>query len=125
MKYNQVGWFEIPVRDMDRASKFYEAVFGRTISLHEISGFQMGWFPGDHSSPGATGSLVKHDMYTPSDTAGVLIYFSCEDLSQELNKVDAAGGQIMQGKTEIGGGHGFMAIVRDSEGNRLGLHSTI
>ncbi len=123
MKYNSVGWFEIPVVDMERARKFYDAVFGGYIAIHEISGFTMGWFSGDHTSPGAMGALVKHEMYKPSDTAGVLIYFSCEDLSDELGRVETAGGQVMKSKTEIGGGHGFMGVIRDSEGNRLGLHS--
>jgi predicted enzyme related to lactoylglutathione lyase len=29
----------------------------------------------------------------------------------------------MQPKTEIGGGHGFMGLIEDTEGNRIALHS--
>jgi len=123
MEHNAVGWFEIPVSDMERAKKFYDAVFDIEISINEFGGFKMGWFPSDPKKSGATGSLVQHDMYKASLTDGVLIYFSCKDLANELGRVEEAGGEIMQPKTEIGGGHGFMALMKDSEGNRIALHS--
>ncbi|NNK75911.1 MAG: VOC family protein [Maribacter sp.] len=123
MEHNMVGWFEIPVNDMDRAKAFYEKVFHTTISVHDLGGIIMGWFPDAPGKKGASGSLVKHDMYKPSATDGPLIYLTCPDLSDELNRVEAAGGTIMQPKTEIGGGHGFMALIRDTEGNRIALHS--
>jgi len=118
-----VGWFEIPVLDMDRAKKFYEIVFDISISVHDVGGFIMGWFPSDHTKSGASGSLVKHKMYIPSDSAGSLIYFSCKDVDKELGRVEDAGGEVIQQKTEIGAGHGFMALMKDTEGNRIALHS--
>ena len=120
-----VGWFEIPVADMERAKKFYEAVFDISISLHGFGGLKMGWFPNDPEKKGATGSLVQHEMYRPSATDGALVYFSCKDVNNELNSVTAFGGDIMQQKTEIGEGHGFMALVKDTEGNRIALHSLV
>jgi len=123
MEHNMVGWFEIPVNDMDRAKAFYEKVFHTTISVHDLGGIIMGWFPDASGKKGASGSLVKHEMYKPSTTDGPLIYFTCPDLSNELSRVEAAGGTIMQPKTEIGGGHGFMALLKDTEGNRIALHS--
>ena len=123
MGYNMVGWFEIPVTDMARAKEFYETVFDTSIAIHDLGGFIMGWFPNVPDKSGATGSLVQHEMYAPSDTAGPLIYFSCKDVAEQLGRVEAAGGEIMQRKTEIGGGHGFMALMRDTEGNRIALHS--
>ena len=123
MEYNAIGWFELPVSDMERAKEFYEAVFDITITVHDLGGFVMGWFPNAQGKPGATGSLVKHEMYSPSETAGPLIYFSCEDVAEELGRVESAGGAILRPKTQIGEGHGFMALLRDSEGNRIALHS--
>lgn len=123
MNYNHVGWFEIPVVDMDRARKFYEAVFDITIEIHDMGGVVMGWFPGAEKKPGATGTLIKHEMYSPSNTHGVLIYFSCEDLDNELGRVEKSGGKVLRPKTEIGGGHGYMGLFLDCEGNRLALHS--
>ncbi len=123
MGKNLVGWFEIPVTNMDRAKGFYETVFKIKIAVHDLGELKMGWFPFDHEKPGATGSLVQHDQYIPSDTHGSVLYFSCDDLSTELGRVESAGGRVMQAKTEIGGGHGFMALVLDTEGNRIALHS--
>lgn len=108
---------------MARAKTFYETVLNIKISVHDLGGLIMGWFPGDPSKPGATGSLVKHDMYTPSDSKGALIYFSCEDLANELGRVEAAGGKVLKPKTAIGEGYGFMALLKDTEGNRVALHS--
>ena len=121
--FNMVGWFEIPVKDMDRAKTFYEKVFDVTISVHDLGGIIMGWFPEATGKKGTSGSLMKHEMYTPSATKGPLLYFMCLDLSIELSRVEDAGGKIMQPKTEIGGGHGSMALLKDTEGNRIALHS--
>jgi predicted enzyme related to lactoylglutathione lyase len=123
MEFNMIGWFEIPVNDMDRAKSFYEKVFNTTISVHDLGGVIMGWFPEAAGKKGASGSLVQHEMYTPSTTDGPLIYFTSSDLANELSLVETAGGTIMQPKTEIGGGHGFMALLKDTEGNRIALHS--
>ena len=118
-----VGWFEIPVTDMDRAKAFYEKVFCISISIHDLGGFIMGWFPYEDKVKGISGSLVKHEMYQPSDHAGALIYFSCKDVAEEVGRVVGAGGEVLREKTAIGEGHGFMALIKDCEGNRIGLHS--
>ena len=118
-----VGWFEIPVNNMERARKFYEEVFKIAISIHELDGLIMGWFPSAPGKSGAMGSLVQHSSYIPSDTKGPILYFSCKDLSSELNRVVGAGGTILHPKKEIGDGHGFMALLKDTEGNRIALHS--
>ncbi|EAR01588.1 VOC family protein [Maribacter sp. HTCC2170] len=123
MEHNIVGWIEIPVKNMDRAKKFYEQVFDLEISIHDLGGIIMGWFPFAEGKSGASGSLVQHETYNPSLTDGPVIYFSCNDLTLELSRVEDAGGEIMQPKTEIGGGHGFMALMKDCEGNRIALHS--
>lgn len=123
MEHNMIGWFEIPVTKMERAKKFYEVVFDIKIEVHKLDGFEMGWFPYAPGKSGASGSLVKHDMYEPSEKAGSLIYFSCKDVSVPQGKIEKAGGKIIQAKKEIGGGHGFMALFIDTEGNRLALHS--
>ena len=122
MKHNVVGWFEIPVSEMDRAKKFYEKVFDITISIHDLGGVLMGWFPNAGEAYGATGTLIKHESYTPSEQ-GTLVYFSSADVQVELDRVESAGGKILQQKTIISEDHGFMALICDSEGNRIALHS--
>ena len=118
-----VGWFEIPVTDMDRAKGFYETVFEINISIHDLGGLIMGWFPYEEGVKGISGSLVKHEMYQPSGHAGALVYFSCKDVAVEVSRVTKAGGEVLREKTAIGGGHGYMALFKDTEGNRIGLHS--
>lgn len=126
MKRNMVGWFEVPVTNMERAIQFYEQVFNIKIERHKMGPLDMGWFPfveGD--APGSGGSLVAHpEHYIPSND-GVLVYFSSQtgDLQDELDRVENAGGKILNGKTPISDEHGFMALIIDSEGNRIALHS--
>jgi len=122
MKRNMVGWFEIPVNDMDRAQKFYETVFQVELKIVDFGGLLMGWFPDRGEVPGAQGTLIKQDSYIPSQE-GTLIYFISDNVQHELERVEAAGGKIYQPKTQISPEHGYMAAFIDSEGNRIALHS--
>ncbi|HSI77707.1 MAG TPA: VOC family protein [Lunatimonas sp.] len=123
MEQNMVGWFEIPVINMDRAKKFYEEVFGIEIQVQDFHGTEMGWFPFSETKPGAAGSLIKNEAYSPSEEKGVLIYFSSTDISTQLKKVLEEGGKVLQAKTLISEDVGFMGLFVDSEGNRIALHS--
>lgn len=122
MKTNPVGWFEVPVADMDRAKAFYEKTFDIAIQVMDFGGLQMGWFPNNEQASGATGSLMLHESYIPSHE-GTLVYFSSEDVQNELDRIEAAGGKILKEKTQISEEHGFMAVFEDTEGNRVALHS--
>ena len=106
-----VGWFEIPVVDMERAKTFYDTVFQIEIQLHDLGDTKMGWFPADHGKPGAAGSLIQNkDWYKPSNSDGVLVYFSSLNVDNELGRIEAAGGEIMQSKTLIAPDIGYMAL---------------
>ena len=126
MKSNTVGWFELYVQDMPRAKAFYEAVFQG--SLEELknpdpNGFpemEMWAFPMSMEGSGAAGALVK--MAGCPSGGSTLVYFSCEDCSVEAERAAAHGGEIFKGKMSIGE-HGFIAMVVDTEGNMIGLHS--
>lgn len=123
-----ISWFEVPVLDMDRAKKFYETVFQVEITINNFGGVLMGWFPpaDDITAPGISGSLVKSEAnYIPSATHGSVVYFNSQtgDLSNELARVEAAGGSILQTKTLISNEIGYMAFVLDSEGNRIALYN--
>jgi len=128
MEVNMISWFEIPVFDMDRAKKFYETVFNVEISIQDFGGVLMGWFPPaeDITAPGISGSLVKSDgNYIPSATHGAVVYFNSQsgDISDELARVETAGGNVLQTKTLISNEIGYMALVLDSEGNRIALYN--
>jgi hypothetical protein len=127
MKTNVVGWFEIPVTDMDRAVKFYNEVFQIEISIHDLGELKMGWFPfsEDPEAKGAAGSLVQHKEFYKPSMDGILVYFTSPsgDIEIELSRIEKAGGKILKTRTEIGGGYGYMALFLDTEGNRVALHS--
>ncbi len=123
MKKNMVGWFEIPVSDMERAKAFYDVVFNIEINIMDFGGILMGWFPeSDIDSHGASGSLIKQESYIPSQE-GTMVYFMSEDVQIELDRIEAAGGKIFQPKTQISEEHGYMGVFIDTEGNRVALHS--
>lgn len=125
MKNNIVGWFEIPVADMDRAVKFYEKVLDIELQRQQMGPLDMAWFPWLEEGLGAAGSLVCHkDEYKPS-MDGVLVYLTppSGDLSIELSRVEAAGGKVLQEKRLITEEIGYMGLFIDSEGNRIAIHS--
>lgn len=123
MNRNPVGWFEIYVQDMDRAKKFYEAVLGVELMMLESPDpeIEMQAFPMNMDAGGASGALTKMEG-CPSGGMGTLVYFSCEDCGNEASRVDAAGGNVIKPKMSIGQ-YGFIALVNDTEGNMIGLHS--
>lgn len=121
LKSNPVGWFEIPVNDLNRAKTFYDQVFGTQLSLNEMGPFKMAWFPMEREGSGAPGTLIKGEGHSPSH-AGTLVYFSVEDLEGTLKKIQDRGGKTLLPKTSIGE-HGFIAHFEDCEGNRVALHS--
>jgi len=118
-----IAWFEIPVADMNRAQKFYESILDVSISVNNFGEFVIGMLPDNQTIGQASGALVLNDNYVPSETHGTLVYFACDDAATILSKVDKAGGQVLQPKTEIGEGHGFMGLLKDTEGNRIAVHS--
>ncbi len=121
VKINPVNWFEIPVKDMGRAKKFYEKVFGVELSPYEMESFSMAFFPMTQGVPGAAGTLVKGESYEPSH-AGTVVYFSVDDIEETLRRINANGGKTLMPKKGIGE-YGFIAHFEDTEGNRLALHS--
>lgn len=118
---NPVGWFEIYVQDMARARAFYEAVFGAPLTRLENTELEIWAFPMQQEGYGATGALVRMPGFESGDNS-VLVYFSCADCAVEAAKAAEAGGRIHKAKTSIGP-YGFIALVTDSEGNMIGLHS--
>lgn len=121
---NTVRWFEIHVQDMQRAKKFYESVFQIQLSKLDSPAKEMDYwtFPQMQADrAGTSGALVKMDG-VPSGGMGTLVYFACEDCAVEAARAANAGGKIKDAKMSIGQ-FGFIALVFDTEGNLIGLHS--
>ncbi len=122
---NAISWFEIGTTDLDRATKFYETIFGVSLAPMDLPNIKMRMFPLDDMMTQVGGALVDSGgFHKPSGTDGPLIYLNGNpDVQNILDKVEAAGGKIMVPKTEISPEYGFMAVIIDTEGNRIGLHS--
>jgi uncharacterized protein len=121
VKINPVNWFEIPVKDIGRARKFYEKVLGLELSPYDMEPFTMAFFPMTQGAQGAAGSLIQGESYEPSH-AGTVVYFSVDDIEETLRRINANGGKTLFPKKSIGQ-YGFIAHFEDTEGNRLALHS--
>jgi uncharacterized protein len=123
LRKDAISWFEIPVVDMARASKFYETILNTTLNAFQVPGGgpQMAMFPADGGINGALCCLPG--FYTPSHS-GPLIYLNANpDVQLALDKVPAAGGKVMVPKTQITEEYGYMAVIEDTEGNRIALHN--
>ena len=117
---NQFVWCDIPVLDLDRAVKFYSAVLGQEVKKHEFPGMTVGVLP--HGDREVGGCLVVSADQKPSEH-GVMIYLNANGrLDDASAAVVPNGGKVVQPKHSIGP-FGSRAIIIDSEGNRVALHS--
>jgi predicted enzyme related to lactoylglutathione lyase len=121
-KTNPVTWFEIYVEDLARAKIFYESVFHCSLIPEKTDGsFEAYRFPGGMPGVGAIGALMKHPMRKPSQE-GTMVYFHCDDCQTQSELAKKNSGQVFREKWSIGQ-DGFIAIIGDTEGNVIGLHS--
>ena len=120
-----ISWFEIPSTDLNRATKFYETIFGISLIPMDLPNIKMRMFPVEDQMTDIGGAIVDSGgFHKPSATDGPLIYLNGNpDVQQVLDKVEKAGGKITVPKTEISPEYGFMAVIVDTEGNRIGSHS--
>jgi uncharacterized protein len=121
MKNNPVAWFEIPVFDMARAVKFYQAVFGIEMQPTKMDEYHMAFFPMEMNVYGAGGALIKGEGYAPAKT-GTVVYFHANDIDATLARVEASGGSTIFPRKSIGQ-YGHIAWFEDCEGNAVALHT--
>lgn len=122
---NALNWFEIPVSDFARAKKFYETLFNYEMPENKMGDVHMGFFLYDVKGGKAGGAICLSKNHIPSDK-GAIIYLNAQpDLQVVLDRVESAGGKILQAKTEVSPDQklGFYAFIIDTEGNRVALHS--
>lgn len=119
---NAVNWFEIPVSDFARAKKFYSTIFDYEMPEMEIDSVRMGMLPFQQGQ-GVGGAICFGEGYEPTEKGAKLYLNGGDDLTTVLNRVEAAGGKVVMGKTEIPDNMGYFAVFHDTEGNWIGLHS--
>jgi len=119
---NAIDWFEIPVRDMDRAQAFYETLLGAPLRRETITGNTLAVF--SYGDTGIGGCLMAGSNAPAPSTDGTLIYLNAgAELDTVLARVGDAGGRITTPKIQLPDGMGCFAHITDTEGNRVGLHA--
>lgn len=126
MSADTLCWTDIPVTNLDRAAKFYSAVLGKEVAKMADGGFEYGLLP--HEEQNASGCLCAGGDSVGTENkpgqTGPLIYLSVEGrLDDAVKAAGSNGGKVLQEKQAIGP-HGFRAVIVDSEGNRIALHSS-
>ena len=108
--------FEIPADDPQRAIQFYQDVFGW--QFEKWDGPIEYWLvkTGPDDQPGINGGLAPRE----NPDTGVENMIDVPDLDASLKKAAAQGGQIIRPKIAIPG-VGWMAYIKDTEGNIFGL----
>jgi predicted enzyme related to lactoylglutathione lyase len=119
-----ITWFQIPASDIARAKMFFETICD--FSLERMDGspaMEMWAFPADWRAGEVGGALVSGEGAVPSATGTAVFLNANPDLQSVLDRVEGAGGKILIPKTAIGMDAGFFAMIADTEGNTVGLHS--
>ena len=119
---NPVAHVEIPATDLERAMRFYGAVFGVSFAeIVNLHGSRMARFPFEDGREGASVALAEGDVYVPT-LNGAVVYFTVDNIDAALARAEAAGSEILFQRSAVGDGV-FVAEIRDSEGNRIALQS--
>ena len=119
--HNRAVWFDIPVADLDRAAAFYRAVLEIDVRKQEFDGFAFCFLAHDEGN----GGCLVPGAGEISSTGGILVYLNVDGrIRDAIAQVEQRGGKVMEPVHAIGP-HGFRAVVLDSEGNRVALHSHV
>lgn len=113
--------FDISAENTERAKAFYESVFDWKIT--ELTGpvpYKLIETADAAGNPGVGGGIAKR---MEGDEGGITNFIGVDSVDEYLKKVEAAGGTVVQGKMPVPG-FGYLAVCRDTEGNRFGLWET-
>ncbi|MFK7812046.1 MAG: VOC family protein [Maribacter sp.] len=118
---NAISWFEIPVKNFQRAKSFYSTMLGTEITEQHMDHAKYGMFSYDPDN-NVGGAIIEMEGAEPSIHGSTVYLNGGDDLATPLARVEPAGGKVLMPKTDIGE-NGFMAQVLDTEGNKIALHS--
>jgi predicted enzyme related to lactoylglutathione lyase len=117
-----IHWFEIPVSDLARSTRFYEQLLGITLRPENVSGMALAVFPADPEH-GVKGALMQVD-HVPPHTDGVIVYLDAgRSLQAVLDRLPALGGRALTPRVQLPEGMGCFAHITDPDGQRIGLHA--
>jgi uncharacterized protein len=122
-KRNNVGvWFEIPVVDMGRARSFYERLLGVELKLEDVGAGMLAVFP-YRDETGTSGCLIEGGFAGKPSSEGATVYLNADGvLAEAMGRAPAIGGSVVSPVIDLPDGMGRFVLIRDTEGNRIGLH---
>jgi uncharacterized protein len=125
---DKVVHFEIPIKNYDRAKKFYTELFDWQINEWPGSKFKYGMStttPTDKNGPQEPGA-INGALMEPTEIFEhmTMITIAVSSIEKYLTKITKAGGKTLMPKSKVGD-MGFMARFSDSEGNVVGLWENI
>jgi len=116
---NTINWFEIPSANFERAVAFYSTILQATLRQETVGDTPNAILPYEGDAVG--GAIIFSPRTKPS-ADGVLPYLNCDGVIAEvLSRVPAAGGRVVMPCATFP--FGQIAIIQDTEGNHIGLHS--
>ena len=122
-RHSAVSWFEIPVRDLERAQAFYEKLLAKALRREAMGPQTLAVIPYDEGQ-GVGGALITGVHIPDPSPNGTLVYLNAEpSLDAAVERAVAAGGSVATPRVELPEGMGCFAHVIDTEGNRVGLHA--
>ncbi len=119
-----ISWFQIPAINIERSTAFYGVVLGVTFQHQEDQIGRHAFFVLESMDGDLTGGEIIQSPYNqPSAAGGVTLFLNASNgIATTLAAVEKSGGKVVMPKMDLGG-HGFIAMITDSEGNAIGLHS--
>jgi predicted enzyme related to lactoylglutathione lyase len=107
-EHGEVGYLQIPAKDIAASAAFYEAVFGWEVE-EGSAGF---------SAPGIFGQFFTEHQSAPS--AGPLLWLVVHNMDAALEKTTANGGELRSAPADDGPTR-VLATITDPAGNTVGL----
>jgi len=106
----QASLFVFPVKDIARAKTFYSTLLG--VEPYADSPYYVGFRVGDQE--------IGLDPHGHAKGTGPIAYWTVADIEKSLQSLLDAGAQSQQAITDVGGGM-LIALVKDADGNVIGL----
>ncbi|XQW83538.1 VOC family protein [Thalassotalea piscium] len=117
---NQIVWADIPVTNLDRAIKFYTSLLQGQVTKQTFEQLTFAILP--HSGTNVSACLIEQPQEHITDK-GPLLYFNVDGrLKEAVELAKSFNVKILEEYTDMGP-HGKRAVLHDSEGNRIALHS--